>query len=404
MSSAPLVSGGVSKTAAPGDRAAPLVLGPVFSGWRKAANLAGISLWLAALLYFWIWWLTPAHVVTSLRYATVTIVLLWITLIPAYFIVLFHGARTPVRAGRPPPGCRVAIVVTRAPSEPFAIARKTLEAALAQEGVDHDTWLADEDPDGETLDWCRVHGVHLSTRKGAAAYHRESWPRRAHCKEGNLAYFYDHYGYDRYDVVSQFDVDHVPAPDYLKHMLAPFADPAVGYVSAPSICDSNASASWAARGRLYIEASMHGPLQAGYNAGWAPLCIGSHYAVRTSALRAAGGLGPELAEDHSTTLILSAEGWRGVHAVDAIAHGEGPETFSDLVIQEFQWSRSLVTVLIKHLPARIRKLPPRLKFQFLFSELWYPSYSLIMALSVAMPIMALLTKSRFVDVTYVDFF
>ena len=58
--------------------------------------------------------------------------------------------------------------------------------------------------------------------------------------------------------------------------MAPFADPAVGYVSAPSICDSNAERSWSARGRLYAEGTLHGALLAGYTNGWAPLCIGSH--------------------------------------------------------------------------------------------------------------------------------
>ncbi|MGO8536006.1 glycosyltransferase, partial [Rhizobium ruizarguesonis] len=89
------------------------------------------------------------------------------------------------------------------------------------------------------------------------------------------------------------------------HMLRPFADPKVGYVSAPSICDNNASESWSARGRLYAEASMHGSLQACYNGGLAPMCIGSHYAVRTVALKQIGGLGPELAEDHSSSMSLN---------------------------------------------------------------------------------------------------
>lgn len=403
MTSAPLSPGGPRDRAAPGAGAGAFALEPVFFGWRRVANLIGVALWAAALLYFWVWWFRPSHVVGPVRYVVTTVVLLWITLIPAYFIVIFSGARIPGRAARPRPAGRVAMVVTKAPSEPFAIARKTLEAALAQVGCDHDTWLADEDPDAATLDWCRDHGVLVSSRKGDADYHRETWPRRRNCKEGNLAYFYDHFGYDRYDFVSQFDVDHVPAPDYLTHALAPFADPAVGYVSAPSICDSNARESWSARGRLYLEASMHGALQTGYNDGWAPLCIGSHYTVRTAALRAVGGLGPELAEDHSTTLILNAAGWKGVHAVDAIAHGEGPETFTDLIVQEFQWSRSLVTILLKYTPDYLAKLPTRLRFQFIFSQLWYPAYSSIMALAFAAPIVALTTKSRFVNVTFAGY-
>src|SRR5258705_9038056 len=107
------------------------------------------------------------------------------------------------------------MVVTKAPSEPWGVVRETLEAMLAQDHP-HDTWLADEDPAHETIAWCKTHGVKISTRKGVADYHRTSWPRRTRFKEGNLAYFYDHYGYDLYEFVAQMDADHVPSRGYLR--------------------------------------------------------------------------------------------------------------------------------------------------------------------------------------------
>jgi cellulose synthase (UDP-forming) len=377
---------------------------PAFSGWRRAVNWLGILAWLGTLGYFWSWWFVPDHVYTAMRYAIGTAILAWITVIPAYFIFIFAAAKVPQPLAHVPADWRIAMVVTKAPSEPLALVKKTLLGALHQPGVPHDTWLADEDPDQETLDWCAEHGIRVSTRKGIVAYQRDDWPRRKRSKEGNLSYFYDHFGYRLYDFVSQFDADHVPSPTYLMHAIAPFADPKVGYVSAPSICDTNAPANWSARGRLYVEASMHGALQCGYNAGWAPLCIGSHYSVRTAALHAVGGLGPELAEDHSTTLLLNAGGWRGVHAVNAIAHGEGPETFADLVVQEFQWSRSLVAILLRYSPTYVPRLPGRLRFQFLFSQLWYPMFSAMMAAMFLMPVYALISGEHFVNVTYIDFF
>ncbi|NTG51508.1 glycosyltransferase [Agrobacterium rhizogenes] len=379
----------------------PLMV-PVLAGYRRAEYLAGTALWLAAVVYFWRWWFVPAHHVYLVGSILVTSVLAWVTIIPVYFIVVFYRARKPSGRLRLPAGSRVAMVVTKAPSEPFEIVAKTLSAMLAQK-VPHDTWLADEDPSPATLDWCHKQGVHVSTRKGREDYHRQTWPRRTRCKEGNLAFFYDHYGYARYDFVAQLDADHVPEPDYLYQMLRPFADPAVGYVSAPSICDHNAHESWSARGRLYAEASMHGSLQAGFNGGLAPLCIGSHYAVRTAALKDIGGLGPELAEDHSTTLMMNAHGWRGVHALDAIAHGDGPCTFTDLITQEFQWSRSLMMILLQYSPKLVGHLPLRLKMQFLFSQLWYCLFSLFMALMFFLPVAALISGRIFVDVSYPDF-
>jgi cellulose synthase/poly-beta-1,6-N-acetylglucosamine synthase-like glycosyltransferase len=375
---------------------------PVFSGFARVEYLAGVALWLAALGWFWTWWFAPGHFVWPLGFVMATATLVWITLLPGYFIGVFSAARRSVGPLALPEGSRVAMVVTKAPSEPFEVVAATLQAMLAQD-VPHDTWLADEAPTPATLKWCALHGVKVSTRQNVADYHRQTWPRRTRCKEGNLAFFYDHYGYDAYDFVSQLDADHVPEPGYLREILKPFADPAVGYVSAPSICDSNAMRSWSARGRLYTEGSMHGSLQVGCNGGLAPMCIGSHYAVRTKALKEIGGLGPELAEDHSTTLMMNSHGWRGVHALDAIAHGDGPNTFADLVTQEFQWSRSLVMVLLQYSPIYVPSLPLRLKMQFLFCQFWYPLTSLFMVLMFAMPAIALISGRNFANVTYVDF-
>jgi cellulose synthase (UDP-forming) len=370
---------------------------------QKVQHWGWIVILLAALVYFWIWWLRPEHDIGAFTYVINVIVIGWQTLLPLYFILILTGARIPSSKIAVPPGYRVAMVVTKVPSEPFPLVRETLEAMLRQT-YPHDTWLADEDPSPETIRWCRDHGVMISTRKGRVDYHRTSWPRRTRCKEGNLAFFYDHYGYANYDFVVQLDADHVPTDGYLEEMLRGFADPKVGYVSAPSICDKNAGTSWSARGRLYVEGLLHGPLQSGYTGGLAPLCIGSHYAVRTKALQEIGGLGPELAEDHSTSLIMNAHGWHGVHALNAIAHGAGPQTFADLATQEFQWSRSLVTILLKHTPLYFGSLPFRLKLQFAFCQLWYPLFSVLMMIMYLIPLVALFLDSNMVGVTYPDFF
>ena len=278
---------------------------PLMAGAERREFLALTAIWLVALGVFWAWWLREDHNAGNVRFLVNSALVFWTTMIPGYFVLVFSRSRVSDPARPPPTGARVAIVVTRAPSEPFAVIRRTLEAMLAQ-SYPHDTWLADERPDAETHAWCATHGVCVSTRDRIDGYHATSWPRRTRCKEGNLAYFYDKYGYDNYDFVAQLDADHVPNKNYLTEILRPFNDPAVGYVSAPSICDSNAAQSWSARARLYVEGALHGALQAGYNGDLAPLCIGSHYAVRTKALKEIGGLGPELAEDHSTTLMMNA--------------------------------------------------------------------------------------------------
>ena len=374
---------------------------PLLDSRQRMLHLGAVLAWAVAVAYLWVWWLRPHHNIGTTWFIVNSAVLGWLTLVPLYLLSLYIRGRISALEALPPAG-RVAMVVTKAPSEPWCLVQETLEAMLAQQHP-HATWLADEDPTHETIAWCNAHGVGISTRKGITAYHRPSWPRRTRCKEGNLAYFYDQYGYELYDFVVQMDADHVPAPGYLREMLKPFSDESVGYVSAPSICDKNAADSWSARGRLYVEAAVHGLLQAAYSNGWAPLCIGSHYAVRTKALREIGGLGPELAEDHSTSLMMNAHGWRGVHAFNAIAHGDGANTFADLVTQEFQWSRSLMSILLQHTGSYISRLPFALKFQFVFCQLWYSLFSGFMLLMFVMPVLALATGHPFANVTLADF-
>lgn len=401
---APLVIEQIKKTKStkPSAKSNLRYLLPILKGKQKGIYLLLVTVWFVSLLLFFEYWLRPGHVITPFRTFLNTLLLVYSFILPAYFFFFVAKMKRVNPEIQVPREWRVAMIVTRSPSEPFYVVKNTLQGMLRQ-GKFHDTWLADEDPSEEILQWCRNNGVRVSCRKGIKAYHRATWPRRTKCKEGNLAYFYDKYGYENYDFVVQLDADHVPAKGYLKNMLTPFVSNEVGYVSAPSITNSNEKLSWSARGRLHAESIMHGPLQAGYSLGYAPLCIGSHYAVRTKALKEIGGLGPELAEDHSTTLMFNAHGWKGVHAIDAIASGEGPPSLSACILQEFQWSRSLAVILVSLLPKYWRSLTLKARMQFFFSELWYPIFGFTMLVGYLFPIIAVIQGKAWVSVSYFEF-
>ncbi|MFI8521901.1 glycosyltransferase family 2 protein [Streptomyces sp. NPDC085481] len=359
--------------------------------------------WTACLVWFWAWWLEPSHRIGWLGLVVNSALLLYLTYLPVHFLIALIRMRR-INPAVEVPALRTAFVVTRAPSEGWDIARTTLEAMLDQDFPhDYDVWLCDEDPSEEILAWCRTHDVHVSCRRGRPDYHRSDWPRRTRCKEGNLAFFYDHWGYDRYDVVAQLDCDHVPRAGYLAEVVRPFADPAIGYVAAPSVCDSNADGSWAARGRLQREAMFHGPVQLGHSAGLGPVCIGSHYAVRTRALRDIGGIGPELAEDFSTSFLLTSAGWQGGFAIDAEAHGEGPLTFGAMITQEFQWSRSLVVMLLGMLPRHLGRMSPKLRVRFATALMYYPLLAMATVMGILLPPIAAITGAPWINVNYLEF-
>jgi cellulose synthase (UDP-forming) len=359
--------------------------------------------WLVSFAAFWLWWLGSAYGAGWAGLIINSLLLLWLTSTSGYYF--FAALR--LRRVNPVlrlPKARVAFVVTRAPAEQWSLVRVTLQAMLAQTYPHrYDVWLCDEDPDQQTLDWCESNSVRVSCRRDVAAYHRPTWPRRTRCKEGNLAYFYDHWGYQDYDVVAQLDCDHVPRPTYLAAVVAPFTDPAVGYVAAPSVCDANAVESWAARGRLYRDATWQGAVQPGHNGGLAPLCIGSHYAVRTRALREIGGLGPELAEDFSTTFLLISAGWQGAFAMDAEAHGDGPLTVADMLTQEFQWSRSMAMLLYDLVPHHLGRIKRAVRLRLLHHMSFYPLLALTMTTGLALSPIVMFTGRPWVSVNYFQF-
>jgi cellulose synthase (UDP-forming) len=391
--------------AAPQNLTTESILVPAVSFRQELVLRVLVLVTVAAGAWFWLWWLASGHGTWANPLSVIsTLLLAWVFLTPTYF--LFFACRmTRPDLRVPVPDLRTAMVVTKAPSEPWPVVRNTLEAMLAQDYPHpYDVWLADERPDSHTLEWCERHGVHVSTRFNVGRYHRRIWPRRTKSKEGNLAYFYDTVGYRDYDVVAQLDCDHVPTPTYLAQMVRPFAAPAVAYTCAPSICDTNAEDGWTVRGRLYREATLHGPMQAGANDGYAPVCIGSHYAVRTAALQRVGGLGPELAEDYSTTLWLQSGGWEGVFVLDAEAHGAGPSSLDELMTQESQWARSLGTILIKWLPGRVSTVPWRARVRLGFSLLFYLVMGVILSVATALPVAGVLLRHSWGHTSFVAFY
>ncbi|UUU20309.1 glycosyltransferase family 2 protein [Streptomyces sp. DSM 40750] len=366
--------------------------------------MVGITVvWAAAFTWFWTWWVEPGHLVSWGGMVITSLLIFYLSIQACYFLLVV--ARMPrVKQSLNIPRVRLAIAVTRAPSEPWAMAQQTLNAMQAQEfPYPYDVWLCDEDPSPEMYQWCADHSIRISTRRGVPEYNRSSWPRRTKCKEGNLAYFYDHWGYRLYDVVVQLDCDHQPSPTYLTEVIRPFSDEAIGYVAAPSICDANAPTSWAARGRLHREAPFHGPFQLGHADRLAPVCIGSHYGVRTRALRDIGGLGPDLAEDFTTSFLFNSAGWQGAFAIDAEAHGLGPMTFADMVTQEYQWSRSLVAMMFGMIPRHMHRLRMRLRIRFAIVLMYYPLLALAAIAGLTLPAAASVTGNVWVSVNYLAF-
>jgi len=390
-----------------------------------------VLLWIISVGRLIIWWFSSgSYFINQMGFVLNSLVMGWVFIFPGWFYYYAGKMKTAKVSDEssPYPEGRIGLVVTKAPSEPWEMVKQTLIGMLNQDHPqEYDVWLADENPDKETLTWCEQNSVNVSTRYGVEQYHNTAFPRRTKSKEGNLAFFYDKFGYDNYDFMCQFDADHIPESDYLTNIMLAFKDPTVGYVACPSICDSNVNDSWLVRARLWVEAGMHGALQAGYSSVGMPFAIGSHYAVRVAALKGLkhpintrkgilgllfqkfiihiGGLGAELAEDHVTSLAMVANGWKGAFSLNAIAHGDGADSFAASMQQEFQWSRSLTQVLLSWTRGYfgLGFMGFYKKFHFLLGQLWYIFFSVTMLIGNLIPIVAVMSDKPIIKVDFLEF-
>jgi cellulose synthase (UDP-forming) len=368
----------------------------VYSETERFINYGIIAIWVLIFIDFCVWWFSRTQVTHWLGYAAITFTVFWLPVLHIYFYFFSLRQKEHKKHNKLPKG-RVALITSKVPSESKELLVRTLEAMLAQKlSIPHDVWVLDEDPTDEMKLWCRENKVRISSRKGVEKYNRATYPGKARVKEGNFNYFFDTYGYVNYDFVIQFDADHSPEPDFAFEVLKEFNDPTVGYVSSPSIIDGNIEESWTIKARSFWEATTHGPIQSGSNDGFAPMMFGSHYSHRVKALKEIGGLGPEYAEDHTTTLIYNAHGWKGGFARHAIAHGYGAVGLVDSMLQEHQWAMVGMRAALLITPKYFMRLSWRVKIQFIIWELWYPALTLVSALSIFLPIIAIYTHQSYV--------
>jgi cellulose synthase (UDP-forming) len=344
--------------------------------------IVSITVTLLILYYIWLWlWIIKTIVVNTKNLFHLWLIML--LFIDHLFHILTFGLIIKTIKINPKatiPNLRVAMIVTKVASESFEVLKETLLGMIHQKyPYNYDIWLANEEVSTpEILDFCNQYNIKISCRYGVPEYHQLEWPKRTKCKEGNLRYYYD-INENNYDVVFQFDSDHIPSKNYLMSCMPAFADSTVSYIAMPSINDRNTS--WIGKARLYLESYSYGPYQASFsytgNRFYMPNMTGSHYGVRVKDLKKIGGLGPELDEDLSTTMMFASNNFKGVYSLDTIASGEDPSCFEDAMKQEFQWSRSAAILFCRWrsiiFPKNLTDISLGLWLRLLLIPTWYLS-------------------------------
>jgi len=357
-----------------------------------------LPIWITSLLWMWGWWLGSSYTRFWPLFIPLTLALLYeFALLPSSLLYFVFKAKRPQRriAAK---NQKVAVISLCVPAmESLDIVENQLQA-MAAITYPHDSWILDEGNSPAIKALAKRYGVKHFSRRGIKAYNQPHPPFQMKTKAGNVNAWLDHVKRRKYDFFVQLDIDHIPKPNYLNKTLGYFRDKRVAWVQASSVYKNMGS--WTARGAAEQELVLQGPLQMGfYGHSDTPFIIGSHCTYRMAAVNEIGGFQPTRAEDHLDTLYLAHHGYKGVFLPEIIAEGDGPETLTTYLAQQFAWAYSMFQVLLRHTPKLIGAMPAKRRWQFLFAQTWYPLWSLTYLTMFISPLVAIILNR---DVAQVD--
>jgi len=352
---------------------------------RRDVAFFGIlaSVNLAAVAFFLDYWVArPVWATAPAVYAIVTLLLLVVAVNYAGRWLMLPLMQRPISlAIRSHP--RVGIATTFVPSaEDLEMLEQSVSAMVAID-YPHDTWVLDEADDSRVAELCHRLGARHFSRKHMPHYQTDHGRFRAHTKYGNVNAWLSEHGFDRYDIVTLFDPDHVPSPTFLERVLGFFEDPGVGYVQAAQAY-YNQSASFIARGAAEETYAYNSSIQmAAFGMGY-PIIVGCHNTHRIAALRGGEGLSPHDADDLLTTLAYRSRGWRGVFVPEILARGLTPVDWPGYLSQQRRWARSVIDVKVRYQSKLAAGLSPAARTMSLLQGLnyLYRSFTLFAAFLV----------------------
>ena len=311
------------------------------------------------------WWFNVSHIASNfhgpwhvLDFALFMLLsyVIWHQIAMQVLLWAISSHIKPYRPASPMPELKVAFITNFVPnSESVDLLKKTLPAMVRVQ-YQHDTWLLDEGQDAEARRLCGIYGVKYFSRAELPQFNTEGGKFASKTKGGNHNSWYATVG-AAYDVVAQIDTDFEPDPQFLNKTLGYFRDPRVAFVGTPQIY-GNTKESFIARGAAEQTYSFYGPILRGLFGMDMTLLIGANHVIRVAALKDINYYRAHITEDLLTGMELHSRHWKSVYVPEALAIGEGPDTWSSYFSQQMRWAYGCIDILFRHSPkllARMRR-------------------------------------------------
>lgn len=324
-----------------------------------------------SMLYFAVWWFSPAHAKHWVLFVPLSIATFW--LFYESFIYWFYllGMKAP-EFRPPPPGRTVDVFTTAAPGEPADMFARSLPALKAIR-YPHRTFLLDGSRDEEIARLAGDIGIERIDCTGVGG-----------AKAGKINHALTQ---TDGEIVLVIDPDHIAEEDFLDHVVGHFDDPDVGFVQVVQAYH-NQDASFVARASAEQSYGFYGPILMGMNGYGTPIVIGANCTFRRGALESVGGHAVHLVEDFVTSLRLHAKGWKSVYVPEIVARGLVPEDLTAYFNQQLKWATGMFRTLFTLLPRAMVRLRGWRRLSYLLSGTYYFS-GVPIALNLILPIMFL---------------
>jgi cellulose synthase (UDP-forming) len=330
----------------------------VLQWWDYPIFLILIGVIISAMIYAMQYWFSLGDwrkFPTIYLISTLILIVELTNYLGRWFILLIMRKPVPIPAKSSWKAC---VVTTFVPgSESLEMLEATVRAIVAMD-YPHDTWVLDEGNDLRVRELCERLDASYFSRKNLPQYQTKRGTFQAGSKHGNYNAWLHEIGFEHYDIISAFDPDHVPQPNFLSRVIGYFNDPKIGYVqTAPAYY--NQSVSFIAHGAAEETYAYHSSVQMAAFALGYPIIIGSHHTHRVKALREVGGFAPHEADDILVTLYYRERGWQGVYVPEILARGLTPVDWNGYLIQQRRWARSVMDLKFRFYLKMAKNLPLR---------------------------------------------
>lgn len=361
---------------------------------RKPVKLLLIADCFVGLLYL-LWWFNPHNIGNPYLYGLLLFGELYhIAMSFLFWLTIWPIRRTQQVVSLPSRSHPAVDIFITVANEPIAIIKETALAAKRQLYTNKQVYILNDGYVAHRPNWLEVEdmaqsiGVHCITRKEPGGAKAGNINNALQITDG--------------EIVTIFDADMVPLPQFLNRVVPYFSNPRLAFVQTPQYYSNHnqnevTGTSWEQQELFY------GPIMRGKDAYNSAFICGTNVAIRRSALQNIGGMIEDsVTEDFLTSMKIHQRGYVSRYLTEVLATGLAPLDLLSYVKQQRRWARGSLEALFGQNPIFKKGLSLNQKLQYFGSGLYYIN-GFVVLIDILMPLIFLVFGIKPVTASTINF-